>query len=301
MIFAPDNAPAAVAGTLSDLSDAASGKTVPQILELVSSRLDSTDDDGDQQMFDSQEYDDGEGLSEDEYEDEYFPGDEDMHPKSLATHHLSTAPAGGFSEVTAAFRARIRRDLLLAKRDGFKVGYLGSLMEGLSCYVSLSVRIAKLGISDEAMQAWQLEPTEYLTVVFHYPGGYKSMDDLKSYDAAQTRRSFGVRIGISTSYKPTMHEAIQAFTVLSKDEEKRREASLANDSQQSAASPQGFRNSFVSRPLNELLEQRFHLLLKYRYVIFRYKLHRLLRMVASGEPPRALRSLLSAQKLDEEL
>jgi ubiquitin-conjugating enzyme E2 Q len=264
MIFAPDNAPAAVAGTLNDLSDAASGKTVPQILELVSSRLESTDDDGDQQMLDSQDYDDDEGLDDDDYEEEYFPGDEDMLPKSTTAYHLSTAPSAGFSEATTAFRARIRRDLLLAKRDGFKVGYLGSLMEGLSCYVTVSVRIAKLGISDEAMQAWQLEPTEYLIVIYHYPSGYKSMDDLKSYDAAQTRRNFGVRIGISTSYKPTMHEAIQAFTVLSKDEEKRREASQANDSQQTAAPSQGFRNSFISRPLNELLEQRFHMLLKYR-------------------------------------
>ncbi|KAF2830500.1 hypothetical protein CC86DRAFT_162218 [Ophiobolus disseminans] len=264
MIFAPDNAPACVASTLNSLSDAAAGKSIPQILELVSSRLESTDLDGDQQMLDSQEFDDFDDEDE-EYEEEYFPGDEDMMPRPLVSSHSTTAPGGGFTEATTAFRQRIRRDLITAKRDGFKVGHLGGLLEGLSCYVSLSVRIAKLGISEEAMQAWQLEPTEYLIAILHYPAGYKTMDDLKSFDAAQTRRNFGIRVGISTSYKPTMQEAIQAFTVLSKEEEKRRETSQANDSQQLVAMPKGFRNSFISRPLNELLEQRFHMLLKYRY------------------------------------
>jgi ubiquitin-conjugating enzyme E2 Q len=263
MIFAPDNAPASVAATLNDISNAATGRPIPQILELVSTRLESTDGDGDQQMLNSQEFDDFD--EDDEYEEEYFPGDEDMIPRPLADGRISTAPGGGFTEATTTFKLRIRRDLLTAKHSGFKVGHLGSLMEGMGCYVSVSVRIAKLGISDEAMQAWQLEPTEYLVAIFHYPAGYRSMDDLKSYDASQTRRNFGMRIGISTTYKPTMQEAIQAFTVLSKDEEKRREASQATESQQQTTLTKGFRNSFVSRPLNELFEQRLHLLLKYRY------------------------------------
>src|SRR4051812_44025805 len=38
MIFAPDNAPASVASTLNDISDAAAGKSIPLILDLVSSR-----------------------------------------------------------------------------------------------------------------------------------------------------------------------------------------------------------------------------------------------------------------------
>jgi ubiquitin-conjugating enzyme E2 Q len=264
MIFAPDNAPVSVAASLNDISEAATGRPITQILELVSSRLESTDRDGDQQMLDSQEFDDFD-EEDDEYEEEYFPGDEDMNPRSLAGGSTSTAPRGGFTEATDAFRKRLRRDLLTAKHNGFKVGHLGGLMDGMGCYVSVSIRIAKLGISEEAMQAWQLEPNEYLVAIFHYPAGYKSMDDLKSYDSLQTRRNFGIRIGVSTSYKPTMQEAIQAFTVLSKDEEKRREASQATESQQQATLQKGFRNSFVSRPLNELFDQRLHMLLKYRY------------------------------------
>ncbi|KAH7383271.1 hypothetical protein BKA66DRAFT_92571 [Pyrenochaeta sp. MPI-SDFR-AT-0127] len=263
MIYGADNASASVAAALDDITGSATGKTISQILELVSRRLESTDDDGDQQMLNSQEFDDFD--DEDNDEDEYFPGDDEMLPRPILADNLASASGGGYTEATTAFRQRIRSDLLIAKSEGFKVGYQGGLMDGLGCYVSLSVRIAKLDISEEAMQAWQLEPAEYLVTIFHYPSGYKSMDDLKSYDSIQARRNFAIRIGISTTYKPTMQEAIQAFTVLSKEEEKRREESQQSDSQQVSELPKGFRNSFISRPLNELLEQRFHMLLKYRY------------------------------------
>ncbi|KAH8730945.1 hypothetical protein GQ44DRAFT_823083 [Phaeosphaeriaceae sp. PMI808] len=265
MIFAPDNAPACVATTLNSISDAATGKSISQILELVSSKLESTDRDGDQQMVDSQDFDDFDDDDDDNYEDEYFPGDEDLVPQPLTATHSREHSGAVLAEATAEFRARIRRDLSAAKQDGFKVGHQGGLLEGMGCYVSLSIRIAKLGISEEAMRAWQLEPNEYLVTIFHYPNGYKSMDDLKSYDASLARRNFAIRMGICTFYKPTMQEAIQAFTVLSKEEEKRREASQANESQQAPSLTKGYRNSFISRPLNELLQQRFCMILKYRY------------------------------------
>lgn len=264
MIFGPDNASARVASTLSTIS--ATGKTVQQILELVSRNLESTDQDGDQQMLNSQTFDgleDGSG-DDDDYEEEYFPGDEDMLPKNFTAKHHSSVP-GTFTEPTAEFRQRIRRDLRVAKDIGFKVGHLGGIMDGLGCFVSVSIRIAKLGISEEAMQAWQVDPTEYLIALFHYPAGYKTMDDLRSYDASQAQRNFGIRVGISKDYKPTLQEAVQAFTVLSREDEKRQDESQLAESQQSTAMQTGFRQSFISRPLNELLAQRFHVLLKYRY------------------------------------
>ncbi len=265
MIYGADNASASVASALDDITSDAMGKTIPQILELVSRRLESTDSDGDQQMLDSQEFDDFDDGEDDYEEDEYFPGDDDMLPRGLAAGNANSTIPGGYTEATAAFKQRIRNDLLIARSEGFKVGHQGGLMDGLGCYVSLAIRIAKLGISEEAMQAWQLEPSEYLVTVFHYPNGYKSMDDLKSFDANQAKRNFAVRFGISTTYKPTMQEAIQTFTVLSKEEEKRREESQQTESQQVSSAQKGFRNSFISRPLNELLEQRLHMLIKYRY------------------------------------
>jgi ubiquitin-conjugating enzyme E2 Q len=263
MIFAGDNASAGVAAALNDITNAATAKTIPQILELVLNRLESTDNDGDQQMVDSQEFDDFEEEEEEE-EEEYFPGDEDMLPKAHIARN--SALDGASTKVTSAFKNRVRNDLLVAKSEGFKVGHLGGLMEGLSCYISLSIRISKLGISEEAMKAWQVEPSEYLVAILYYPSGYKSMDDLRSYDVHQARRIFAIRTGICTTYKPTMQEAITAFAVLSKENERQREDSQQGESQNALpVRSSGFRNSFVSRPLNELFEQRFSSLLKYRY------------------------------------
>ncbi|KAF2734289.1 hypothetical protein EJ04DRAFT_249130 [Polyplosphaeria fusca] len=263
MIFAPDDAPRRVAGALADLSDMATGKTVVQILELVSRKLESTDQDGDQQMLNSQ-YDSGDELDDDDdfEEDDYFP-DDDMAPQPTLGKQDRTSTAEGFTKPTSVFRHRIRSDLMTAKANGFKIGHLGGLMDGLGCYVSLSIRMSKLGVSEEAMRAWQVEPSEYLVVVIQYPNGYKSMDSMKAYDPTTARRNVDFRVGISNTYKPTMQEAIHAFTLLSKEREKRLELESQAESQQ--AHQKGFRNSFISRPLNELLNERFPALLHYRY------------------------------------
>jgi len=261
MIFAPDHAPAPVANALSAIADEAFGKPIPQLLALVSRKLESTDTDGDQQMVDSQDYDDLDEEDSDQEVDDFYLEDEPVQTKYAPAPGQSTA-TDGYTQPTSAFRTRIRSDLLQAKANGFKVGHLGCLMQGLGCFVSLSCRISKLGISEEAMQAWQVEPSEYLVVMFSYPNGYKSMDSLKSYDMPTAKRNFEMRVGISTTYKPTMREAVDAFTVLSKEKEKRRE----EESQSEAPTAhKGFRSSFISRPLDELLRERFSQLLKYRY------------------------------------
>ncbi|KAF2690250.1 hypothetical protein K458DRAFT_427050 [Lentithecium fluviatile CBS 122367] len=261
MIFAPDHAPASVASTLSCIADHAFAKPIQQLMELVSRKLDSTDHDGDQQMLDSQDYDEMEEEDSDEEVDNFYLEDEPV-PTKYAPTLGSLKPAEGYSKPTSAFRARIRSDLIVAKANGFKVGHCGGLMDGLSCFVSLSCRISKLGISEEAMQAWQVEPSEYLVVIFSYPNGYKSMDALKGYDMPTARRNFKMRIGIGTTYKPTMQEAFDAFTELSKEKEQRREEESQVDTQ---TPHKGFRSSFISRPLNGLLSERFPQLLKYRY------------------------------------
>ncbi|KAI0589173.1 ubiquitin-conjugating enzyme E2 Q2 [Pyrenophora tritici-repentis] len=259
MIFGADNTSASVAAALNDIT--INAQTVPEILELVSIRLKSTDDDGDRQMLDSQEFDE----FDDEDEDEYFPGDEELLPSKPRIADYAAVPGEGSTEATAAFRKRVRNDLSTAKSQGFKVGHLGGLMSGQACYVSLAVRISKLGISEEAMQAWQVEPSEYLVAILQYPSGYRDMDEVRSYDARQARRSLGIRVGICTTYKPTISEAVAAFSVLSHEDAKRQESQSFEPQSAFTTLPTGFRNSFISRALNELLDQRFHMLLKYRY------------------------------------
>ncbi|KAL1598958.1 hypothetical protein SLS60_008103 [Paraconiothyrium brasiliense] len=268
MLIAPDDAPEPVANALSGIAESAFGKSVEQLLELTSRKLESTDDDGDQQMLNSQDVGMAEEDSEDDDVDDFFPDDYEIQKPFSMQPDVATTE--GFAQPSSKFRSRIRSDLRSAKAAGFKVGHLGALLEGRGCYVSISCRIAKLGISEEAMQAWQVQPQEYLVVILSYPNGYKNMSDLEGYDVTTSRRQFGIKIGISTTYKPTLQEAVQAFTKLSKEEEVKREKEMEKSQDggsQSQGVPvhKGFRSSFISRPLHDLLENRFPQLLKFRY------------------------------------
>lgn len=262
IIFGADNASASVAAALSDIAGAASGKTIVQIMEVVSSRLESMDRDGDRQMLNSQDFEELDDT--DDEVDEYFPGDEDLNSRPAISQYYSAA-GGGCTVATSAFRQRVREDILTAKKEGFRIGHLGGLIDGMACYLSVSIRISKLGLSEEAMQAWQLKPSEYLVAIVHYPNGYKSMDDIKSLDPVKSRRNFGIRVGISTFYKPTVQEAIASFAMLREEIDNRPRNSQQSDSQNSSAPTGGFRNSFISGPLNDMMEQRFHMLVKYRH------------------------------------
>jgi ubiquitin-conjugating enzyme E2 Q len=268
MLIAPDDAPVPVANALSGIAESAFGKSVEQLLELTSRKLESTDNDGDQQMLNSQDVGMAEEASDSDDVDDFFPDDDETQKPFFTQPHVASAQ--GHAQPASKFRSRIRSDLRVAKAAGFKVGHQGALLEGRGCYVSIACRIAKLGISEEAMQAWQVLPQEYLVVIFSYPNGYKNMSDMEGYNVATARRHFGVKIGISTTYKPTLQEAVHAFTKLSKEEEVRREKEVEKGQDgpsQSQGVPvhKGFRNSFISRPLHDLVENRLPQLLKFRY------------------------------------
>jgi ubiquitin-conjugating enzyme E2 Q len=261
---ADDNAPSSVGVTLDHLPNTI-GKDLSSLLEIVSKAF-SPDSDGDTPMVDSQydEEEEDEGFSDEEYgEDDFFGGDESAS-RRLAQPSLAdgTRPAQ-----TAEFRERIRCDLKTAKAHGFKIGHQGPLMDGTPAYVSISCRIAKLGISEEAMQAWELEPSQYLILLIHYPNGYKSVDWIRGSDASAARRGIELRVGISSKYKPTLQEAISAFTKLSSEEEFKAELLQAKeDATAETTQSEGFHNAFISRPLNELLNERLATIIRYRYI-----------------------------------
>jgi ubiquitin-conjugating enzyme E2 Q len=267
MLFSPEDAPATIAHIVDDISPYTSGKSIEDLIQFVSQKLQSADRDGDQEMLDAddpyEEDSDGySGYGSDDA-DALFP-DEEMAPDPSGRRGSSTLPAA--KHATAAFRQRVRRDGRIVKDAGFRVGHVGGLLEGHNCYVSLSCRISKLGISEEAMKAWHVEPSEYFVVIIHYPYGYKSIEDyLKLRDAPTARRSFDVRIGVSTSYRPTNREAVDAFAVFNKEMEPRRDASPPTDPEVLDNSTKGFRPCFISRPLIELMDERFYSLLCSRY------------------------------------
>ena len=247
-IFMADDAPQAMCQSINSSLSSTRGKTVTELLRFVSSTLAVSlrDSDGDALMPDSQNESDlaEEDSQDDESEPELNLDDDLLKAPSVMTSASSSAP-----HLSSPFRQRLISDLRATKAAGFKVGYLGPLTEGRSAYVTIACRIKKLGISVEAMQAWKVDPDDYLILLIQYSSGYKPLNSLKRYDPSQLRESMQMRVGASKTYKPTLQEAILAFHGERNDTVGKTDTS-------------GFHETFISRPLNDLLNERLLALLK---------------------------------------
>lgn len=257
-----DAAPAFVGRTVERLADT-SGRDLGELLNLLSKSFLRVDGDGDAMMEESQPidetYDDFEAEFSEE-EDDFFATDRPAARKVQSSTKIE------FTRFSEGARARVKADLQLAYGAGFKVGYHGALQEGGNCYVTVSCRVSKLGISEEAMQAWELEGTEYLVLLIHYPMGYKTVDEFRKMDPYTTRTNVSFRVGVmkgGKEYKPALAETIRVFAELSAGADSQQSQSLDSAA---AAPPTGWRDVFISKPLNVLFNERFVNILKYRYM-----------------------------------
>ena len=153
-------------------------------------------------------------------------------------------------------RSRIRADLAAAKEAGFKVSSLGDISVG--GFICVSVRIVKLGISEEAMQAWGLERSHYLVLMIKFSQGYRTLEQVSEESVSDSRKT-EIRVALSRSYKPSLQNAINAFAY-AKDRRVH-----DNDSQQSHIIEDGvLENLFIGGPINALLNERFPAIVRYR-------------------------------------
>ena len=271
IIWGGEDAPSHVCEHLSNIRNT-SRKTVFELIDIISASLTALflpaeDSDGDHIMGESQE--DLSDQSEDEDADEVY-GDDDsafdygdqLQIRLPATAHLpTTTPQDDASRKSdKSFRHRIRSDLSAAKSAGFKVGHLGSLMNGCSSFVSVSIRMSKLGISDEAMQAWKVDPSEYLILLIQYPNGYKTGKQLQAYDSLRLTPNIGMQVFAGKRYKPTLKEAISAFTTARKE----RTSSTGKQDADDAAEESSIQNTFISKSLSMLLEKNLIPILRFR-------------------------------------
>ncbi|KAL1585073.1 hypothetical protein WHR41_06418 [Cladosporium halotolerans] len=263
MIFCGEEAPLQFAQALQNLRDT-NRKTVFELTELVSARLLSlaVDSDGDSPMEDSMS-DEGQSDLEDFDEDEVYDDDDDAFdfkegPNVVSNAHISAKHEFDGNSRSKAFRDRIRLDLLTAKDEGFKVGHLGLLLDGYCSFVTISIRMSKLGISEEAMQAWQVDPSDYLVLLIHYPNGYKTDEQLQAYDGSRVKSNIGMRVVAGKKYKPTLKEATRMFS------KTRKYSDASSDSKEENIEPRSMREIFISRPLAALLESILIPILRFR-------------------------------------
>ncbi|KAF8455258.1 hypothetical protein BDZ91DRAFT_801459 [Kalaharituber pfeilii] len=153
---------------------------------------------------------------------------------------------------------KLRRDLRAVKAAGFRIGILGDIRGGVNGYISVSIRISKLDLSDEALNAWKLDKKKYLILLMHYSNYYKDLSDLIQHSYIG-KQSIQYCIGTSRRYKPTLGEAIRSFsTVLPTSSDG------GSDEEAIRGPGDGFRGIFISRPLNELLHSKLIDLVKLR-------------------------------------
>ncbi|OOO13475.1 PARP catalytic domain protein [Aspergillus oryzae] len=143
-------------------------------------------------------------LHENRSESEIFSGDDmDFDADSVDSDALFTPPTD-----QAEVMKQIRSDMSAVKKAGYRVAFLGQLTGCL--IISISCRIAKLGISKVAMQAWNVRPSQYLVLLLRYPFGYRNLDQVISKSIPKTPL-IQMYVGLCDSSKPSLAAATQAF------------------------------------------------------------------------------------------
>lgn len=144
---------------------------------------------------------------------------------------------------------KIKTDLRAARDAGFRVGVHGDLTTG--GIVCISVRVTKLGISEEAMQAWALRRSHYFVLMIRFLHGYRDLTQVRE-DASLSGLT-EMRVVLCDRYKPHRKDALAAFGQIS---------TVASEALLAEYKP--VESLFIASPLNDLLRDRFPKIVKFR-------------------------------------
>ncbi|KAL1953869.1 hypothetical protein VTO42DRAFT_2093 [Malbranchea cinnamomea] len=255
-----DDVPPVITAALEDLSGRLSGMPISEMLIQLIDTLERSLGNGsilgfdsdDMELEESSEAEEDEDMEDvlgysDEEEDEWFPQSPSNH-KSSKSHATRLA-------------SRLAQDLTKAKLAGFRVGYLGNKSAPIVC---ISCRVGRLGISDEAMEAWKVDGSQYLVVLIRYIGRYRPLEEILQEDEINGKASVEVHADLCDSYKPNLTDAIYAFNPHTKGTETD-EIEPVNDDSSHSPKSRKITQLFISKPLNTLLRGRFVKILRYRY------------------------------------
>jgi len=204
-----------------------------------------------------------EGNEDDEEEEEvedWFDDDEDEAFGFAESKKSGPVTIGRASvaHLAAEDKTKIKNDLREAKEAGFKIGVIGDL--NASGIVCISIRVAKLGISEEVLKAWGLEANQYFVLLIRFQNGYRSLESLKEESALSG--STEIRVGLCYNYKPNAKSAFDTFNEVTQSQT--REPQISQPAVLKLSSD--MQPLFIGRPLNELFRDRFARIVKFREV-----------------------------------
>lgn len=274
-----ENVPPIISSALESIQPSLSGCNLLQMLDQVTLTLASRLSKGqahDPIDLDDEMEDPPEDKEDHEGEDEYeYEGEDDLlseggededvqlwSPKSPQrdshSFYQNNRVKGSRIATTRKLRLRVRSDLRAAKRAGFKVGVLGDLNAG--GFVCVSIRVVKLGISEEAMQAWGLRRKHYVVLMIRFEQGYRTLEQVSEETVTAGKNKTEMRVALSERYKPSITDAVNAFSQAPRVATQPPAALTASYT----AAQSSLETLFIGRPLNDLLRERFAGIAKYR-------------------------------------
>ena len=255
MLCTEDDAPQPIIPkTLHRLTESAHGKCLVGLLSEVAeslamalsaeSSLAGTPDDPPDEV--AQDKDDFDFDFENDSDNEFFgPSD---HKRSVRGRVEEIAlDSRGRVEMGGEEMVKIREDLKILKSSGFRVGAFGNLTSsGILC---VSIRISKLGLSDEALEAWSIPRKRYLVLLIRYSRGYR--DATKVADDKDLSNVMQMRVGLCERYKPSLRHALGVFQLMDPDNVPSKEHSDGTAKDDFLLEP-----LFMGKALNQFLEER---------------------------------------------
>jgi ubiquitin-conjugating enzyme E2 Q len=257
-----ENVPGTVTAAIEKIQSSVAGHSIFQMLLEVSTAINHAisgtgQPDGDAESVDDANEDNL--LDEDESDADVWSNDS-IGPETQAK--LPAQRIQGRSLANPDVSGRIRLDLRLAKEAGFKIGVLGNLdLGGIVC---VSIRLTKLGISEEAMNAWGIQRNQYLILLIRYGNGYKNIVDVKEETMSGDYKT-EFRVALCRQYKPSVTEAVDAFNQRTEKPKPSNAVNKDETSSKTAAEERlgALEPLFIGRPLNDVMT-RLPAILKYR-------------------------------------
>ncbi|KAG8162388.1 hypothetical protein KVR01_008153 [Diaporthe batatas] len=253
-----EDAPNVLVSALEDLRDCTYSMKLVEVITTVSTCVDhslrSTDANRDMAV----EEQPGEYIS-DNLMEEYLSDELSDHEFGLTSMHTNMLNRP-HPRLDSSSLSRIKLDLRSAREAGCRIGVLDGLQPSSSCHIfSLSIRASELGLSEEALEAWHVNITDYVILLVRIEGAYPYAEQLLEQPCVNFNVEF--RFGKGIKYKPSAAQARAAFLT---------DASRRHDASEHKAQPleddrgRTFEKTFISSSLEQFMNEQCLAMIKHR-------------------------------------
>lgn len=254
-----EDVPASVVSALEGLRDYTSGMKLLETITTLSTCLDralrSVDVDKDITMEDPSDPHDSDDLMEDDLYGDFTDPEFGLSSMRTNTQYQT------HTRLDSHILRRIKSDLRGARDAGCKVGVLEGLQISSRTHIfSMSIRASEIGLSQEALEAWDVEVSDHIILLVQVDGLYPCAEQLLEKPSANFNVDF--RFGKGTKYKPSLAQARAAFLT---------KASRSNGAPdvkaQASEDNQGhtFERIFISNSLEQFMNEQCLPMIKLRF------------------------------------